>query len=85
MPEIRITDGATLRHKRIMDLLSYIRNNGGVSTQDCKGFMLALHGLKFDRTAEYLLECWMSKLITGTAERWEISDKGTGYLVGKGI
>ena len=68
----RITDGATLRRTRLMDLLQQIHANDGMSTVDCQRYMTIKYGLKWERTAEYLKELTMSQLIKEHQGLWVI-------------
>lgn len=52
----RVSDGATLRHSRIIDLLRYIQDELGASTEAIQRHMLSFHGLKFKTSSEYLSE-----------------------------
>lgn len=68
----RITDGATLRKTRILDLLQQIHMNSGMHTNDCQMYMTIKYGLKWERTAEYLKELTMCGLIKDDHGKWVI-------------
>jgi len=71
----RVTDGATLRQQRIVDMLTMLKNAKGATTMDIQGFMLARHGLKFDTTAAYIKETWLAGLIIEDQGKWVITRK----------
>jgi hypothetical protein len=73
----RITDGATLRKTRILDMVRYIADSKGCTTQDIESWMLAVHGLKFETTVRMIQECHLAHLIVEDHGKWLISDKGT--------
>jgi len=66
MPATKVTDGASLRKRRILDLLAYIKQNNpdGATTGDCQSFMLAKFGLKFETTSKMLGELHVGGWIT---------------------
>jgi len=66
----RITDGATLRHSRIMDLVQQINARGGMTTMECQSYMMWKYGLKWERTTEYLRELAMSGGIKDDHGKW---------------
>ena len=68
----RITDGATLRRTRLMDLLQQIHMNDGFTTVECQRYMTIKYGLKWERTAEYLKELTLSALIKEYQGKWVI-------------
>ena len=53
----RVTNGASLRHKRIMDMLLFIKAQDGATITQIQAYMLTAHGLKFSTTAEYIKGC----------------------------
>lgn len=57
------TDGASLRHKRIMDMLQYIHSCNGLPMVQIQAYMLSAHGLKFRTTADYVKECCFAHFI----------------------
>lgn len=59
----RVVDGADRRKMRLLELLAYINNQQGASTQDIKAFMTIKFGLRWKTTAEYIQELHLSKLI----------------------
>jgi len=71
----RVTDGATLRQQRIVDMLTMLKNAKGADIMEIQGFMLARHGLKFDTTAAYVKETWLAGLITENQGKWVITKK----------
>ena len=52
----RVSDGATLRFSRIQDLLRFLTDELGASTEAVQRHMLSFHGLKFTTTSNYLAE-----------------------------
>jgi len=71
----RVTDGATLRQQRIVDMLTMLKNADGATTMEIQGFMLARHGLKFDTTSAYIKETWLAGLIIEDQGKWMITRK----------
>jgi len=71
----RVTDGATLRQQRIVDMLTMLKNADGATTMEIQGFMLARHGLKFDTTSAYIKETWLAGLIIEDQGKWVITRK----------
>jgi len=71
----RVTDGATLRQQRIVDMLTMLKNAEGATTMEIQGFMLARHGLKFDTTSAYIKETWLAGLIIEDQGKWVITRK----------
>ena len=59
----RVTDGATLRHSRVMDMLQWINLAGGVTITQIQAYMLTAHGLKFSTSADYVRECVMAGVL----------------------
>jgi len=55
----RVTNGASLRHKRVMDMLLFIKAQDGATITEIQSYMLTAHGLKFSTTAEYVKE-WLN-------------------------
>jgi len=76
----RITDGATLRKTRILDLIRYVHDVEGATTQQIESYMLALHGLKFDTTVRMIQECHLAHLLVEDHGKWLISDKAAEAL-----
>jgi len=68
----RITDGATLRHQRLIDLVQQIHARDGMTTVECQGYMMIKYGLKWERVAEYLRELTMSGIIKESDGKWVI-------------
>jgi len=58
-----VTDGASLRHKRVMDMLLFIKSQDGATIIQIQSYMLTAHGLKFKTTAEYIKECQFAGVI----------------------
>ena len=52
----RVSDGATLRFSRIQDLLRFLQDELGASTEAIQRHMLSFHGLKFGTSSGYLSE-----------------------------
>lgn len=59
----KVVDGADRRRMRLLELLHFIHNNGGATSQECQSFMTIRFGLKWKTTAEYIQELHLSKLI----------------------
>ena len=59
----RVTNGATLRHSRVMDMLQWINLAGGATITQIQAYMLTAHGLKFSTTADYVRECHMAGVL----------------------
>jgi len=68
----RITDGATLRHTRLMDLIQQIYAANGWTTVDCQSYMMMKYGLKWERTSEYLRELALSGCIKEDHGKWVV-------------
>lgn len=66
----RVTDGATLRHSRIMDMLQWLNLAGGATITQIQAYMLTAHGLKFQTTADYIRECHMAGVIQEDHGLW---------------
>jgi len=68
----RVTDGATLRQTRIMDLVQQIHGLGGMTTAEAQAYMMVKYGLKWETTASYLREMTMSQLIKEVGGKWVV-------------
>jgi len=68
--EPRVIDGADRRKKRILDLLSFIHNNGGATAQEMKSFLMIRFGLRHSTGAEYIQELHLAGLITQEGLKW---------------
>lgn len=75
MSESRITDGATLRHSRILGMLKMINDSEGATSLDIQSFMLAKFGLKHKTTIDYIRECWLSGFIVEDHGKWIVTQK----------
>lgn len=79
--ETRVTDGATLRRSRIMQMLHFIADTEGSSTHGVQSFMFMQFGLKFRTTSEYLHETNLAGAIAlGRSGEWIVTDKYKKYL-----
>jgi len=79
--ETRVTDGATLRRSRIMQMLHFIADTQGSSTHAVQSFMFMQFGLKFRTTSDYIHEANLAGSIKlGKSGEWTISDKYKKYL-----
>ena len=59
----RVVDGADRRRMRLLELLQYVHNNGGATSQQIKAFMTMRFGMKWKTTAEYIQELHLSGLL----------------------
>lgn len=81
MRESRVTDGATLRHSRIMAMLRFVADMEGATTKEIQAFMLVHYGLKFRTTSEYIHECHRAgTLVLSQDGRWLITDRFKRFL-----
>jgi hypothetical protein len=71
----RVTDGASLRHRRIMDMLLFIKAQEGATITQIQAYMLTAHGLKFSTTAEYVKECQFAGVIRTDGLLFRIVEK----------
>ena len=79
--ESRVTDGATLRHSRIMAMLQFIADTEGATTKDIQAFMFLHYGLKYRTTAEYIHECHLAgSIVLSQDGRWVVTEKFKKYL-----
>ena len=79
--ESRVTDGATLRHSRIMAMLQFIADTEGATTKDIQAFMFLHYGLKYRTTAEYLHEAHLAgSIVLSQDGRWIVTEKFKKYL-----
>lgn len=68
--EPRVIDGADRRKKRILEMLAFIHNNGGATTNEIKGFLLMNFGLTNKTAATYIQEVHLARLITLQGTKW---------------
>lgn len=81
MKEARVTDGATLRHSRVMGMLRFVADVEGATTRDIQSYMLANYGMKFRTTSEYIHECHLAgMLVLNQDGRWVITETFKKYL-----
>lgn len=81
MKETRVTDGATLRHSRVMAMLSFLKDVDGGTTKDVQSFMFMNFGMKFKTASEMLYECQMAgSLVLSQDGRWLIAKEFKKYL-----
>ena len=66
------TDGASLRHKRLFDMLLYINSNNGATMVMIQTYMLTAHGLKFKTTAQYVKECMFAKILRTDGNQYKV-------------
>jgi len=71
----RVTDGATLRQQRIVDMLQMIKAAQGATTLEIQGFMYMRHGLKFDTTSTYLKEAVMAGCVVEDQGKWIVTSR----------
>jgi len=85
----RVSDGASLRKRRILALLAYIKsqNPEGSTIGDLQSFMLAKFGLKYDTTSKMIQELHVGGWVTvGHEGRWFTTakvQKLAGWLYGE--
>jgi Mn-dependent DtxR family transcriptional regulator len=71
-----VPDGATQRHSRIMELLTFINVNNGATLTQIQGHMLATYGLKFRTTSEMLQELGKSGVVKVDGHGyWHLTEK----------
>lgn len=71
-----VPDGATQRHSRIMELLTFINVNNGATLTNIQAHMLATYGLKFRTTGEMLQELGRSGIVKVDGHGvWRLTEK----------
>ena len=71
-----VPDGATQRHSRIMELLTFINVYNGATLTQIQGHMLSTYGLKFRTTSEMLQELNKSGVIKVDGHGyWHLTEK----------
>lgn len=89
LPESKVSDGASLRKRRILALLAYVKgeNPRGASVGDLQSFMLAKFGLRYDTTSKMVQELHVGGWLTlGQEGRWYTTaktEKLAGWLYGE--
>jgi len=78
----RVTDGASLRHKRVMDMLLFIKAQDGATITQIQSYMLTAHGLKFSTTAEYVKECQFAGIIRTDGMLFRVVEKNVKLEAG---
>ncbi len=71
----RVKDGASLRHKRVMDMLLFIKAQDGATIMQIQSYMLTAHGLKFSTTADYVKECQFAGVIRTDGALFRVVEK----------
>ncbi len=71
LAENGMVDGATLRRRRLIDLLTEMRHKEGMTLTEVQGFMLEKYGLKFETTGRYLKEMAMAGVVKDTGRKWK--------------
>ena len=75
----RVVDGADRRKQRLLELLMFVVNNDGATSQEIKAFMTIRFGLQWNTTAKYIQELHLSGLLAlmGAVEtgKWRITAK----------
>jgi len=71
----RVTNGASLRHKRVMDMLLFIKAQDGATITEIQSYMLTAHGLKFSTTSEYVKECQFAGIIRTDGMLFRVVEK----------
>lgn len=67
----RVVDGADRRRARLLEMLQFIHNNAGATTQEINRFMVLRFGLKYDTTAKYIMEMHLAGIIKeGETGKW---------------
>ena len=77
-----VTDGASLRHKRVMDMLLFIKSHDGATIVQIQSYMLTAHGLKFKTTAEYIKECQFAGILRTDGMLFRVVEKKARFEVG---
>lgn len=71
-----VPDGATQRHSRLMDLLTFINLNEGATTTQIQCYMLTTYGLKFRTTSEMIGELSKAGVIKVDGHGiWRLTEK----------
>ncbi len=71
-----VPDGATQRHSRIMELLTFINVNDGATLMQIQGHMLVTYGLKYRTTSEMLQELGKSGVVKVDGHGyWHLTEK----------
>lgn len=76
-----VPDGATQRHSRLLDLMTYINTQRGATTVQIQSYMLTTYGLKFKTTSDMLLELNQAGIIKcDSGGVWRLTEKQTTAL-----
>lgn len=71
-----VPDGATQRHSRVMDLLTFINLHGKATTMQIQSYMFTIFGLKFKTTAEMIYEASVAGTIKEDGHGfWYLTEK----------
>lgn len=73
----KVTDGATLRRTRVLDMMQMINLAKGATMQEIQGYMWARFGLKFDTTRQYVMEAHLAGFLREDRGHWSITDRYT--------
>jgi len=71
----RVTDGATLRQTRLLDIMRMINMAKGATMLEIQGYSWAVHGLKFDTTRTYVREASMGGFLKEDHGKFYVTDR----------
>jgi len=73
----RVTDGASLRRTRLLELMQTINLSGGMTMQEIQGHAWARFGLKFETTRRYVMEAHLAGFLREDHGKWSVTDRYT--------
>jgi len=73
----RVSDGASLRRTRILELMQMINLANGATMQEIQGHMWARFGLKFETTRKYVMEAHLAGFLRENHGKWYVTDRYT--------
>ena len=71
----RVTDGASLRRTRLLEMMQMINLTEGARMNQIQGYMWARFGLKFETTRRYIREAHLAGFIREDRGRWFVTDR----------
>jgi len=71
----RVTNGASLRRTRILEMMQTINIAAGMTMNEIQGHMWARFGLKFDTTRKYVMEAHLAGFLKEDAGTWTVTDR----------
>ena len=71
----RVTNGASLRRTRLLEMMQMINLGKGASMNEIQGYMWARFGLKHTTTRKYVMEAHLGGFLREDHGRWFITDR----------